>query len=643
MAALNCHSSKIDSWKSVQFIDNVASLDKDVLMLIALKMNNHLQRPFPVLLPPKLNMFLNMERHTAKDILAEFPMLMVYAPYDLRNDGEVVLVAMKKDWQAFGYASDELKNDREVVITAVHTNWNAIRYASDELKNDHEIAKSAVIQSWEALQYVSPEMKNERDLVLFGIRCYWRALQFASDRLKNDRDLVITAIDQTWLGFPHTSDELKNDGEVVLTAVIKSWQALKYASDELKNDRKVVLTAIDQSWQALRYASDELKNDREVVLTAVIKSWQALKYASDELKNDREIVMCAVEQNWEALQCNGLMIDKELCLSLVKKDWRALEHFRTQVEIIIEWDFKFIVVLLLTHLVHLTDWKLSKSLWRLVEAVCGCLLPSLRDIIEPAIATRRWDTTNDNARCSQLMRAAGITNNVALMSEAIQQDGKALLWGSDEIVDNLELVTSAVAQSWYALNYASERLRNDRKIVLLAVNHDGRALRFASDELKNDHEIVMIAVENDWRAHQFASPRFKFNQCDEYRFKVLSMMDSIFLYDDNIKGIKHTLHKNHEFIKTWRQYSLTLKDYHRTFLFGIHSTSGSKLSLLNKLGKYGLNDIKRKVADYAGLQYGSYYQLIAGALKLIGNKLGYNFPLRLLDDPDFKWTDELSV
>ena len=37
------------------------------------------------------------------------------------------------------YASDELKNDREIVMVAVQQDGGALEYASDELKNDKEI------------------------------------------------------------------------------------------------------------------------------------------------------------------------------------------------------------------------------------------------------------------------------------------------------------------------------------------------------------------------------------------------------------------------------------------------------------------------------------------------------------------------
>jgi hypothetical protein len=54
----------------------------------------------------------------------------------LRNNKEIVLVAVKNDGWALKYASDELKNDKEVVLTAVTQNDYGLKFASENLRND---------------------------------------------------------------------------------------------------------------------------------------------------------------------------------------------------------------------------------------------------------------------------------------------------------------------------------------------------------------------------------------------------------------------------------------------------------------------------------------------------------------------------
>ena len=57
---------------------------------------------------------------------------------ELKNDKEVVLIAVARDGLALQHASVELRRDKEVVMAAVNQNELAVKYASDELKQNDE-------------------------------------------------------------------------------------------------------------------------------------------------------------------------------------------------------------------------------------------------------------------------------------------------------------------------------------------------------------------------------------------------------------------------------------------------------------------------------------------------------------------------
>jgi hypothetical protein len=46
-------------------------------------------------------------------------------------------------------------------------------------------------------------------------------------------------------------------------------------------------------------------------------------------------------------------------------------------------------------------------------------------------------------------------------------------------------------------------LKNDKEVVLEAVEQDGNALEFASEELKNDKEVVLTAIAQDMTVLSF--------------------------------------------------------------------------------------------------------------------------------------------
>jgi hypothetical protein len=111
----------------------------------------------------------------------------------------VVLAALtQKGGWALQYASAELKNDKEVVLVAVAQNGRALVHASVELKNDKEVVLAAVARNGLALQFAPAKLKNDKEVVLAAVASFGHALQFASAALKSDKEVVLAAV--AWHG-----------------------------------------------------------------------------------------------------------------------------------------------------------------------------------------------------------------------------------------------------------------------------------------------------------------------------------------------------------------------------------------------------------------------------------------------------------
>ena len=82
--------------------------------------------------------------------------------------------------------------------------------------------------------------------------------------------------------------------------------------------------------------------------------------------------------------------------------------------------------------------------------------------------------------------------------------------------NNARIVEAAVNQEGSALEYASEDLRNNARIVEAAVNHNGTALKYASKEIRNNETMVMAAVtaatQGGSTALEYANEDMKNNQ-----------------------------------------------------------------------------------------------------------------------------------
>ncbi|MDP3189314.1 DUF4116 domain-containing protein [Limnobacter sp.] len=88
---------------------------------------------------------------------------------------------------------------------------------------------------------------------------------------------------------------------------------------------------------------------------------------------------------------------------------------------------------------------------------------------------------------------------------AVQQNGAALAFASDEHLNDREVVLSAVRQFGLSLEFASNELRNDRELVLAAIEQDGLALESASTDLRAERDVLLAAVRQNGFALEFGN------------------------------------------------------------------------------------------------------------------------------------------
>lgn len=85
-----------------------------------------------------------------------------------KKDKEIVLTAVKADWEALRYVDSALRDDKEVVLSAVKNNGWAIQFASEKLKKDKEIVLEAfkTVENKERFyNYIDESLKNDPDVL----------------------------------------------------------------------------------------------------------------------------------------------------------------------------------------------------------------------------------------------------------------------------------------------------------------------------------------------------------------------------------------------------------------------------------------------------------------------------------------------
>ena len=106
-----------------------------------------------------------------------------------------------------------------------------------------------------------------------------------------------------------------------------------------------------------------------------------------------------------------------------------------------------------------------------------------------------------------LYKLKDFQNDRDVVLAAVQQNGFALKYASEELKKDREIVLAAVRQNGYALEYASEHLKADRMIVLVAIkNNNMDALKYIPINLRKEVKQKAIELQNEKRRRDILSP-----------------------------------------------------------------------------------------------------------------------------------------
>jgi hypothetical protein len=147
-----------------------------------------------------------------KGAIERHPGVLTWAPFPVRDDRELMGMALKRDASVWKWLSPRLRDDRELMRMALDGDcWAAdvMQVASQRLQDDRELALIAVAKTGDAWRWVSA-------------------------RLKRDRELALVALRDAGYHLEHMGREWKGDPEVVLAAMESHMENLKWADTRLQ-------------------------------------------------------------------------------------------------------------------------------------------------------------------------------------------------------------------------------------------------------------------------------------------------------------------------------------------------------------------------------------------------------------------------
>lgn len=113
---------------------------------------------------------------------------------------------------------ETIRNNRQMVMIAVSNNGLALEFASDQLKQDYFVCYDAVRQNGLALQFVLGPLRTDFDLIKIAVNQNHEALQFAPTHLQNKYEFCKRVIEKSNIFDPKkcscTLDQAINRGDI---------------------------------------------------------------------------------------------------------------------------------------------------------------------------------------------------------------------------------------------------------------------------------------------------------------------------------------------------------------------------------------------------------------------------------------------
>lgn len=142
--------------------------------------------------------------------------------------------------------SEALRDDKEIILLAVAIEGRELKFASDKLRNDREVAKLAITNSWyDTIKYVGKDLLDDLEFGMFAVQTNGGYLSNLSAKCCADFDIVLFASLDNNDSMYYASPELKKNLELALLVVgycytMPSMQ-IKYFDPSVIDNKKMLI------------------------------------------------------------------------------------------------------------------------------------------------------------------------------------------------------------------------------------------------------------------------------------------------------------------------------------------------------------------------------------------------------------------
>lgn len=208
---------------------------------------------------------------------------------------DTLVYMLKENSLNLQYASEQLRDNADVVQLAVFYDPEAMQFASDRLKSDKTMAMfMAKLYRVDGLKYMHPWLKNDEQLALKLLKMNGYALKYLSDRIKDSRSFVNEALQTSPSLFFELPTKNKNDLTLAEIACERDYHCYKAVTKKIKENKPLALKMMHYCYKLYPYLSKTMQEDKDVIKaykTELLKIENDNEYR--ELKTDVDAYLCA--------------------------------------------------------------------------------------------------------------------------------------------------------------------------------------------------------------------------------------------------------------------------------------------------------------------------------------------------------------
>eukprot|EP00978_Attheya_sp_CCMP212_P029190 scaffold103023_cov55-Attheya_sp.AAC.2 len=245
------------------------------------------------------------------------------------------MIAVKHDGRALQFASEALRDDEEVVLVAVQRNANALTFATDRLLLSSD-------KVWMQAIYTNPSIVSRQYRwngtlsdrhVMYAVKQNPHVYEVLDDCWKYCLDIAELAVSGCWLLINHVPDGLWNNPKLLIKVVGHEKWSYDDWNDHIewyqfRHHKEIMKIGALNDPALMCIASTELQYDRSFACKIVYKFGSEIDKDYFRFRHDPYVILCALRGDGMALEYVNFRdeITLDMAMTAVSNNGMALQY-----------------------------------------------------------------------------------------------------------------------------------------------------------------------------------------------------------------------------------------------------------------------------------------------------------------------------